>query len=131
MFTVQQQLQDLADSSLCCGWNRTGCASVSMQYDSFPWNSQWTHSYYNNANIVSITGLTSLQSCSSIHPMLSVFIAWINLDFGIETCFYSGMDTYQKTWLQFAFPLYILLLIYRSYHISQSLLRPGNEGVWY
>ena len=62
------------------------------------------------ANVVSITRLTSLQSCS-IHPILSVFIAWVNLDFGVETCFYSGMDTYQKTWLQFAFPLYIWLLV--------------------
>ena len=43
--------------------------------------------------------------------MLSVFIAWINLDFGVETCFYSGMDIYQKTWLQFVFPLYIWLLV--------------------
>ena len=62
------------------------------------------------ANVVSITRLTSLQSCS-IHPILSVFIAWLNLDFGVETCFYSGMDTYQKTWLQFIFPLYIWLLV--------------------
>ena len=62
------------------------------------------------ANVVSITRLTSLQSCS-IHPILSVFIAWVNLDFGVETCFYLGMDTYQKTWLQFAFPLYIWLLV--------------------
>ena len=62
------------------------------------------------ANVVSITRLTSLQSCF-IHPILSVFIAWVNLDFGVETCFYLGMDTYQKTWLQFAFPLYIWLLV--------------------
>ena len=61
-------------------------------------------------NVVSITRLTSLQSCS-IHPILSVFIAWVNLDFGVEMCFYSGMDTYQKTWLQFVFPLYIWLLV--------------------
>ena len=27
----------------------------------------------------------------------SVFIAWLNLDFGIDTCFYNGMDTYTKT----------------------------------
>ncbi len=59
------------------------------------------------ANVVSIT---SLQNCS-IHPILSVFIAWVNLDLGVETCFYSGMDTYQKTWLQFVFPLYIWLLV--------------------
>ena len=63
------------------------------------------------ANVVSITGLiTGLRNCS-VHPILSVFIAWVNLDFGIETCFFSGMDTYQKTWLQFAFPLYIWLLV--------------------
>ena len=29
----------------------------------------------------------------------------------METCFFSGMDTYQKIWLQFAFPLYIWLLV--------------------
>ena len=62
------------------------------------------------ANVVSIAGLTSLRNCS-IHPILSVFIAWLNLDFGVETCFYSGMNTYQKTMLQFAFPLYIWLLV--------------------
>ena len=42
---------------------------------------------------------------------LSVFIAWLNLDFGIETCFYNGMDAYSKTWLQFVFPVYIWLLV--------------------
>ena len=42
---------------------------------------------------------------------LSVFIAWLNLDFGIEACFYSGMDGYAKTWLQFVFPLYIYSLV--------------------
>ena len=41
----------------------------------------------------------------------SVFIAWLNLDFGIETCFYDGMDAYSKTWLQFVFPMYIWLLV--------------------
>ena len=62
------------------------------------------------ANVVSITGLASLRNCS-VHPMFSLFIAWVNLDFGVETCFYVGMDTIQKTWLQFAFPLYIWLLV--------------------
>ena len=42
---------------------------------------------------------------------LSVFIAWLNLDFGIETCFYNGFDTYIETWLQFVFPVYIWVLI--------------------
>ena len=38
---------------------------------------------------------------------LQVFIAWLNLDFGIETCFFVGLDSYWKTWLQFLFPFYI------------------------
>ena len=42
---------------------------------------------------------------------LSIFIAWLNLDFGIETCFYNGMDVYSKTWLQFVFPMYIWVLV--------------------
>ena len=62
------------------------------------------------ANVVSVSGLTNLQNCS-IHPVLSVFISWVNLDFGVETCFYSGMDTYQRVWLQLAFPFYMWLMV--------------------
>ena len=43
--------------------------------------------------------------------VLTVFIAWMNLDFGFETCFYNGMTTSQQTLLQFAFPIYIWILI--------------------
>ena len=43
--------------------------------------------------------------------VLTVFIAWLNLNFGIETCFYNGMDVYSKTWLQFVFPVYIWTLV--------------------
>ena len=43
--------------------------------------------------------------------ILSVFIAWLNLDLGIETCFYNGMDAYMKMWLQFAFPFYVWALV--------------------
>ena len=42
---------------------------------------------------------------------LTVFISWLNLDLGIETCFYNGMDSYSKFLLQLAFPTYIFLLI--------------------
>ena len=38
---------------------------------------------------------------------LSVFISWLNLDLGIETCFIQGLDGYWKTWLQFVFPFYV------------------------
>ena len=40
-----------------------------------------------------------------------MFISWVNLDLGIEVCFFYGMDEYSKTWLQFIFPLYVLILV--------------------
>ena len=42
--------------------------------------------------------------------LFRIFIAWLNLDFGFEVCFYIGMDAYQKVWLEFAFLFYLLLL---------------------
>ena len=43
---------------------------------------------------------------------LSVFIAWLNLDLGISTCLYDGLDAYAFTWLQFSFPIFIWLLAF-------------------
>ena len=43
--------------------------------------------------------------------VLTIFVAWLNLDFGINTCFYDGLDAYGKTWLQFVFPFYIWIII--------------------
>ena len=42
---------------------------------------------------------------------LIVFIAWLNLDLGIPTCFYIGLNYYSYTWLQFVFPLYLWFLV--------------------
>ena len=44
-------------------------------------------------------------------PVLTQFISWLNLDLGIQTCFFNGLNGYWKTWLQFVFPLYIWWLI--------------------
>ena len=38
---------------------------------------------------------------------LTLFISWLNLDLGIETCFFNGLTAYGKAWLQFVFPYYI------------------------
>ena len=46
------------------------------------------------------------------NSFLSVFIAWLNLDFRISTCFYDGLDAYVFTWLQYAFPLLIWSLAF-------------------
>ena len=48
----------------------------------------------------------------------SVFIAWLNLDIGFDVCFYEGMDTYTKTWLELAFPAYIIFLVITIIWIS-------------
>ena len=60
------------------------------------------------ANIVAVN--RSIFFPPGATNVLTVFIAWLNLDFGIETCFYSGMDTYGRTWLQFVFPVFTVLL---------------------
>ena len=48
---------------------------------------------------------------SSVTTFFSVFIAWVNLDLGIETCFFDGMDANVRAWLQFVFPVYIWILV--------------------
>ena len=64
---------------------------------------------------------------------LAVFIAWLNLDLGIETCFFNGLTAYGKTWLQFVFPLYIwsiagLIIILAKYSGRVAKVM-GNNSV--
>ena len=42
---------------------------------------------------------------------LYTFLAWLNLDLGVNTCLFDGMDAYVETWLQFAFPVYLWVII--------------------
>ena len=42
---------------------------------------------------------------------ITVFISWLNLELGIDICYIDGMDIYMKTWLQLAFPIYIIFLV--------------------
>ncbi len=42
---------------------------------------------------------------------VSIFLSWLNLEIGFDSCFYDGMDTYWKTWLQLSFPIYIIMLV--------------------
>ena len=51
--------------------------------------------------------------------LLTVSLAWMNLDLGFQTCFYDGLDAYALTWLQFAFPLYVWLIIGSMIFISR------------
>ena len=63
------------------------------------------------ASIVKISESNGIFFPNGPVPVLSQFIAWLNLDLGIETCFYNGMTAYHKVWLQFVFPLYIWFII--------------------
>ena len=61
-------------------------------------------------NIVQSNKSVLFTSDSIPIKLFAAFIAWLNLDMGIETCFSEGLDMYTKTWLQFVFPLYLWTL---------------------
>ena len=61
------------------------------------------------ANVVSINDSAFLVNDNVFKP-LKVFISFANLDLGIETCFYNGMDSYTKMWLQLFFPSYLIII---------------------
>ena len=64
---------------------------------------------------------------------LNIFIAWLNLDLGIETCFFDGMDNYVKALLQLVFPVYIwtiaLFIIVLSHYSIRASRLLGNNSV--
>ena len=70
---------------------------------------------------------------SKVSSFLSVFISWLNLDVGIETCFIKGLDGYWKTWLQFVFPFYVWLIaaaiILLSHYSSRATKIFGDKSV--
>ena len=77
------------------------------------------------ANIVSINDSVFLVNDNVFKP-LRVFISFTNLDLGIETCFYNGMDSYVKMWLQLFFPSYLIIIaisIIIASRYSSRLLR--------
>ena len=69
------------------------------------------------ANIVS-AGSAVFFSSSEL-SFSSVFVAWLNLDIGIDVCFIDGLDAYAKTWLQLAFPVYIISLVVMVIIVSE------------
>ena len=62
-------------------------------------------------NLIRINDSIYFQNSGVYSYILSTLIAWLNLDLGIEVCFYDGMNSYAKTWLQFIFPLYVFSLV--------------------
>ena len=88
------------------------------------------------ANVIKIYQsilISQTDEVSSVLMFLKAFIAWINLDFGIETCFFQGLTAFWKTWLQFIFPLYIwviaLLIVMATKRSSKLTALLGNRAV--
>ena len=75
----------------------------------------------------------SNSSLGTFTSFLNIFIAWLNLDLGIEACLYDGLTASAKTWFQFLFPLYIWLLviviIVASHYSSRAARLSGNNAV--
>ena len=42
---------------------------------------------------------------------ITVLVSWMNLELGIDVCYFPGMDKFGKNWFQLAFPAYIILLV--------------------
>ena len=69
------------------------------------------------ANIVAANSAVFFPSSEPSFP--TVFVAWLNLDIGIDVCFFDGLDAYTKTWLQLAFPVYIIFLVITVIIVSE------------
>ena len=48
--------------------------------------------------------------CPNSKSFHCIILSLFNLDLGIETCFYNGMDDYSKIWLQLSFPFYLIII---------------------
>ena len=85
-------------------------------------------------NIVSINYTVFFPEDHTTVPLYT-FVSFANLNLGIKTCFYNGMDDYAKVWLQLAFPLYIvsigiLIIIVSRYSITiQRLTTQKSSAV--
>ena len=57
---------------------------------------------------------------------VTVFISFLNLDLGIDTCFFEGMNTYAKVWLKLVYPIYVMFLVVLVIVISSYSSRFSN-----
>ena len=62
-------------------------------------------------NIISVNSTVFFPGHNSHQTgIVYILISIANLDLGIKTCFYNGMDDYAKIWLQLAFPFYLIFI---------------------
>ena len=51
------------------------------------------------------------ETKDTLYYINHVFIAWLNLDFGIETCFIKDLDAFGKTWFHFGQDIFYVIII--------------------
>lgn len=84
------------------------------------------------ANIIQIYSFFIFNEKSSF---LKVFISWLNLDFGIDLCFFDGMNGLSKALLQFVFPTYLwfiagaIILLSKRYKLMLKLFGSNTVQV--
>ena len=75
------------------------------------------------ANIIGADESTFFPSSPAyLNRLPYVFLSWLNLDLGFDICFFKGMDTYWKTWIQLAFPTYVISLVVLITVVSERSL---------
>ena len=73
------------------------------------------------ANIAAANHSTFFSSTK--FNIFSIINAWMNLELGIDTCFFEGMDAYWKTWIELAFPFYVITLVIIIIIISERSMK--------
>ena len=76
------------------------------------------------ANIIYVN--RSIFFSTSHSAPVKVFISWLHLEIGIDTCFYNGMDTYTKTLIQLVFPIYMIFLVIVVIWVSSRSIKLSN-----
>ena len=89
--------------------------------------------FYANLVKASSYAYFTTSTNTGLISFLKIFIDWVNLDLGIETCFFDGLNGYWKTWLQFVFPMYIwgiaLSMILLARYSTRMARLLGNNSV--
>ena len=67
-----------------------------------------------------VAACSTVFSSSSEQSFPTLFIAWLNLDVGFDVCLFPRLDAYTKTWLQLAFPVYVISSSAVTTHVCQA-----------
>ena len=89
--------------------------------------------FYANVFAVNISILLPDNDYTFLNNFAIVFLSWLNLDPGIELCFYHGLTEYHKIMGHFVFPVYLwtiagfIILLCRRYTWASRLV--GRNAV--